>query len=138
MKRIGSAARCCAAIACALLLACGSADEDDYMEEPVPMPDPTPVQYPVDLWDKGITGETEVLVHVNEYGDVDSAMVARTSGYAEFDSAAVGGARQLRFTPGRRGDRPVPMWTKIPVRFAQDSTASFGAPTATGLRETGQ
>jgi TonB family protein len=127
------------AIMCCVLIvaACGDDDADAVVQEPVPMPDPTPVEYPVGLWDRRVTGETEVLVHVNEFGDVDSAVVSRTSGHAEFDSAAVGGARRLRFTPGRRGDRHVPMWTRIPVRFAQDS-ATFGAPTATGITGSGQ
>ena len=43
------------------------------------------------------------------------------SGRAEFDSAAVSGARKLRFVPGRRADRPIEMWTKLPVRFEVDS-----------------
>jgi TonB family protein len=113
--------------------ACGS-ENDGAVEEPVPMPAPSPIEYPVALWDRRVQGETEVLIHVNVYGDVDSAMVSRSSGYAEFDSAAVRGARQLRFTPGRRGDRRVAMWTKVPVRFAQDSTAQVGAPTSSGIR----
>jgi TonB family protein len=124
-----------AAAGCALVLgACGAA-ENVALEEPVPMPDPTPVEYPVALWDRNVQGETEVLVHVNEMGDVDSVMVSRSSGWAEFDSAAVTGARRLRFTPGRRGDRHVAMWTKIPVRFARDSSAIVGAATAAGLRD---
>jgi periplasmic protein TonB len=90
------------------------------------MPDPTPIEYPVALWDMKVQGETELMVHVNHFGDVDSVLVSKTSGYAAFDSAAVAGARKLRFTPGRKGDRHVAMWTKLPVRFAQDSTATFG------------
>jgi TonB family protein len=127
------AARRCAVAGCVLLLAaCGR--DDAALQDPVPMPDASPIEYPVALWDSNVQGETEVLVHINEFGDVDSVLIATTSGYAEFDSAALAGARLLRFTPGRRGDKRVAVWTKIPVRFAQDSSAVVGAATATGLR----
>ena len=119
------------AVVVGLLCACGG---DEPIEDPVPMPEPSPVDYPVALWDRKVQGETEVLIHVNEVGDVDSVLVSETSGYAEFDSAAVQGARKLRFTPGRRGDKRIAMWTRIPVRFAQDSTATLGAPRASGVR----
>jgi TonB family protein len=114
---------------CGVAAACGGSGggEPETVQNPVPMPDPTPVDYPVALWDSQVEGETDVLVLVNEYGDVDSARVEQSSGHVEFDSAAVAGARQLRFTPGRRGDRPAAMWTIIPIRFARDSTASIGA-----------
>jgi TonB family protein len=129
------AARFGAALACAALLAgCGEPAEE-AVEEPVPMPAPSPIEYPIALWDEGVQGETEVSIYVNVYGDVDSARVQRGSGYAEFDSAAVQGARQLRFTPGRKGDRRVAMWIRVPVRFAQDSTAQLGAPTSSGIRQ---
>jgi TonB family protein len=119
--------------ACMAVMAC--TPEDQTIEEPVPMPDPTPIEYPIALWERKIQGETEVLIHIDEFGDVDSVLVAKTSGYTEFDSAALAGARRLRFTPGRRGDRHVAMWTRIPVRFAQDSTATLGAPTASGVAD---
>lgn len=112
----------------------GCAAEPEPVVEPVPMPDPTPIEYPVSLWDRGVQGETEVMVHVDQFGDVDSAMVSQSSGYPEFDSAAVTGARRLRFTPGKQGDRRVPMWTRMPVRFSQDSTASLGMSTGSGVR----
>ncbi|CAN5615649.1 hypothetical protein BH23GEM9_BH23GEM9_37290 [soil metagenome] len=132
---IRNGARWCCAAGCALLLAtCGDA-ADATIEEPVPMPAPSPIEYPVALWDRRVEGETEVLIHVNVYGDVDSALVSKTSGYAEFDSAAVSGARLLRFTPGRRGDRHAAMWTKIPVRFSQDSSAVLGTGRSSGIRE---
>ncbi|MGH7447932.1 MAG: energy transducer TonB [Longimicrobiales bacterium] len=123
--------RCGALIACVLLQACTAADE--AVQEPIPIPDPTPIAYPEGLWDRGVQGETEVLVHVDEMGDVDSVLVSKTSGFSDFDSAAVNGARRLRFTPGRRGDRRVPMWTKIPVRFSRDSTATLGTATGSGI-----
>jgi TonB family protein len=118
-----------------LVVACGGGGASAALEEPVPLPDPSPIEYPAALWDLRVQGETEVMIHVNEFGDVDSAMVSRTSGYVEFDSAAVAGARKLRFTPGRRGDRRVPVWTKIPVRFAQDSSATLGAASASGVHD---
>jgi protein TonB len=137
--QIGARARVLAVV---LLTACngggndGDPDGNDgaTFEEPVPLPDPTPVRYPPALWDQNVEGETEVLVSVNAVGDVERVSVAQTSGYAEFDSAAVAGARQLRFSPGKRGGKPVSMRVRIPVRFARDSTASVGAPRSDGPR----
>lgn len=135
MKLIHGATGWRAAAGCVLIAAGCGADEAGPIREPVPMPDPTPIEYPVALWDRRVQGETEILIHVNELGDVDSVMVSRSSGYVEFDSAAVAGARRLRFTPGRQGDKHIAMWTRIPIRFTQDSTASLGTPTATGIRD---
>jgi TonB family protein len=133
MKWKRAAARWAVAVTCVLSLAACGGGEYEVIQEPVPMPAPSPVEYPVSLWDRRVQGETEVLIYVNVYGDVDSARVSKTSGYQEFDSAAVRGARQLRFTPGRRANRPVAMWTKVPVRFAQDSTAEVGSPLSSGI-----
>lgn len=128
--RIRVGARGCAA----LLLIAAACGGEEAVQEPVLMPDAAPIEYPVGLWDRQVQGETEVLIHVDEAGGVDSALISQTSGYAEFDSAAVSGARRLRFSPGRRGDRRIAMWTRIPIRFAQDSTATIGAARASGVR----
>ena len=111
-------------LAALLVTACERVEEP--LQQPVPVGDRNPVEYPVSLWDQRLEGETVLLVHVDQRGDVDSAYVERTSGQAAFDSAALAGARQLRFTPGRKGDRYVAMWTRLPVRFALDSTATLG------------
>lgn len=127
--RVRALPRRLVAVCCLLLLACSGAGESGAaveVEGPVPMPDPSPVEYPVALWDDGVEGETELMIRVNELGDVDSVLVSRTSGYAEFDSAAVAGARRLRFTPAKRGDRRVATWTRLPIRFARDSTTVIG------------
>jgi TonB family protein len=124
-------AGCGALLLCVLLPACEPTTEE--VQPPIPIPDPTPIAYPTGLWDRGVQGETEVLIHIDEMGDVDSVLVSKSSGYSDFDSAAVNGVRRLRFTPGQRGDRRVAMWTRIPVRFSQDSTASLGTPTASGI-----
>lgn len=124
---------CCSAVlACLLVQACEPTNQE--VQPPIPIPDPTPIAYPEGLWDRGVQGETEVLIHIDELGDVDSVLVSKSSGYSDFDSAAVNGVRRLRFTPGQRGDRRVAMWTRIPVRFSQDSTATLGAPTSSGIR----
>jgi TonB family protein len=100
-----------------------SCRQPEPVEQPLIMPDPSPFRYPVALWDQRVTGETVLLVHVTREGKVDGVRVFNGSGHADFDSAAVAGARKLRFVPGKRGTRPVDMWTKLPVRFALDSVA---------------
>jgi TonB family protein len=133
MSQIHSVARWSVAAASVLLVsACGGRDVE--VDAPVPLDTDASIEYPVALWDRKVEGETEVLIHVNAYGDVDSALVAKTSGYAAFDSAAVSGARQMRFAPGRKGDKRIAMWTRIPVRFAQDSSAVIGEPMRSGVR----
>jgi TonB family protein len=118
-------------IACMLIAACNG---DAVVEEPVPIEgERSPIEYPVELWDRGVQGETVLMIHVSALGVVDSALVSVPSGYAEFDSAAVAGARNLKFTPGKRGEKRVAMWTKMPVRFARDSTATLGPSTGAGM-----
>lgn len=88
--------------------------------------DSVPFVYPVELWDHKISGQTILLLRISELGAVDSVLISTPSGYDEFDSAAVQGARILRFTPGRQGERRVAMWTKLPVRFARDTSLQMG------------
>ncbi len=84
------------------------------------------IAYPVDLWDQGVEGETLLLILVDKEGGVDSVKVERTSGHADFDSAAVAGARGLRFRPGRKGDERVSLWVRLPVKFTRAEGAEFG------------
>lgn len=109
-----------------LLLAAGCAG-DEPLQRPSPLFTGSPFQYPVELWDRGIEGETILLIHITAMGVVDSATVYQSSGYRQFDSVAVAGAYQLRFTPGRRGDKRVRTWARLPVRFTRDGGAAAGA-----------
>lgn len=102
-------------------LACGAPPEED-IEPPQVLTDSVPFVYPADLWDHNISGQTVLLVRVSATGQVDSVAIDTGSGYPEFDSAAVHGARDLRFIAARQGERRIPMWTKVPVRFARDTT----------------
>ena len=93
------------------------------IEPPQSMSDSTPFVYPVELWDQNISGQAILLLRISEFGVVDSVLIATSSGHDPFDSAAVQGARTMKFTPGRQGERRVAMWTKLPVRFARDTVA---------------
>lgn len=111
-------------------LTCGACANDAPLELPVPMEQESPFQYPESLWDEGVEGQAVVMVLVGAEGTVDSVYVRQTSGFQEMDSAAVRGARVLRFEPGRRGTDPVDVWVRLPVRFSK-------SPPAAGVTEDG-
>lgn len=77
----------------------------------------SPFQYPEELWEAQVNGETLLRLYITEQGAVDSVRVERTSGYEAFDSSALAGSRNLRFEPARRGDKPVGAWFILPVKF---------------------
>lgn len=106
------------AVALALLLAlgCGARGE---VEEPVPLYGDVPVDYPTDLWDADVEGQTVLRVRVTETGGVDSVEVLEPSGYPAFDSAAVRGALRLQYRPARRGGRRITVWAEVPVHFTK-------------------
>jgi TonB family protein len=84
----------------AAVLAGGCADAGEVV--PPRQLGENPVEYPIDLWDQGEEGEALLRVLVTETGGVDSVEVVQSAGHPTFDSAAVAGARQMRFTPARR------------------------------------
>jgi TonB family protein len=92
---------------------------DLEIEQPRPLYGETPIEYPITLWDQGIEGETRLRVRVNEMGTVDSVQVLESSGHAEMDSAAVRGAKDLRFSPGRKNGKRIEVWAEVPVHFSR-------------------
>ncbi|MDB4947647.1 MAG: hypothetical protein JWM27_296 [Gemmatimonadetes bacterium] len=74
-------------------------------------------QYPEELWDAGVEGQTTLRIFVSARGTVDTARVEQPSKYPAFDSAAVAGSRKLRFDPARRGAEPAGAWFRLPVQF---------------------
>ena len=98
------------------LLGCGQPEE---LEAPVPLYGDIPIEYPLRLWDADVEGQTLLRVRVTETGTVDSVEVLETSGYPAFDSAAVRGALQLRYSPARRDGRRVEVWAKVPIHFTK-------------------
>ncbi len=104
---------------------CGNPPQAE-IEAPQVLTDSIPFVYPLELWDHNISGQTILLVRVSATGVVDSVAIDAASGYPEFDSAAVQGAHNLRFIAARQGERRIPMWTKVPVRFSRDTTTKMG------------
>ena len=107
-------------VLCALLAGSISAcSADQEIESPSPLSASVPIDYPLDLWDQGIEGSSVLKVRVTDLGDVDSVVVMESSGYPAFDSSAVRGARTLRFSPARQGDKRIEVWAHVPVHFSK-------------------
>lgn len=108
-----------AAIVAAVLQgpACGG---DRDIEKPTPLFTESPVEYPLELWDQDVEGNTLVRVLVNEEGGVDSVEVQESSGHAALDSAAVKGALTMLFEPARKEGEPLRVWARVPVYFSKD------------------
>lgn len=91
----------------------------------------SPFQYPEELWDAQVEGQTTLRLFITETGTVDSVRIETPSKYAAFDSAAVAGSHQLRFQPATRGGEPVAAWFLLPVQFklnpADTAAAAPGA-----------
>ncbi|MDH5760428.1 MAG: energy transducer TonB [Gemmatimonadota bacterium] len=92
---------------------------DGVIEQPTPMFGEAPVAYPLELWDRNVEGETLLRVRVTNVGEVDSVEVAESSGHPAFDSAAVAGARELKFRPARRDGKRIRVWAEVPIRFSR-------------------
>jgi periplasmic protein TonB len=111
-------------LAAALLGGCG--------REPEPLTEPrqqgeSPFQYPEELWDAGVQGRTTLRLFINPQGRVDTVRVEQSSGHGAFDSAALAGARLLRFDPARRGEQPIAVWRSLPVEFNLGTAADSAA-----------
>lgn len=91
---------------------------------PVLLNETLPFQYPADAWRQRVGGETLLYIHINEEGAVDSVMILEGSGHASLDSAALAGARELRFRPAHVGTDPVDTWGKLPIRFPMPGEVS--------------
>lgn len=82
-----------------------------------------PFRYPARAWREGVGGQTRLRIHITESGQVDSAYVLESSGHAALDSAALSGARALRYRPARQGDEPVAVWAVLPVKYPMPEMA---------------
>jgi periplasmic protein TonB len=88
-------------------------------QPPVAINPVTPMVYPPALLEQGIEGRVLLRLFVDGQGTLipDSTRVAESSGYPALDSAALTGARELRFSPALRNGRPVAAPFLQPVHF---------------------
>jgi TonB family protein len=110
-------------------LALSACAPDQEIERPAPLYGEVPIDYPLELWDQDVEGETLLRVRVTDTGRVDSVQVVESSGHPAFDSAAIAGARDLRFRPARRDGKRIEVWAQVPVHFSKrprpDTTMFF-------------
>lgn len=93
------------------------------LEMPVMENEKAPFDYPRDAWRAGVGGETLLKIHIAADGVVDSVRVKETSGHASLDSAAIAGARRLRYRPARHAGEAIGVWATLPVRYPMPVTS---------------
>lgn len=83
--------------------------------EPKPLYIPWP-RYPKNF--KGSReGSVELLLFVNENGEVENVKLSRGLPHEELNRIAIGSARKIRFTPGTEKGIPTSMWVKLTIAF---------------------
>jgi protein TonB len=87
---------------------------------PVAYLDAPPPAYPESARRDGLQGLAVIEVLVSKTGTPLEIRVAKTSGVAALDGAAVDGVRKWRFTPATRDREPIDARITIPIRFRLD------------------
>ena len=116
-----------------LLVGCDLVHE---IERPRPRFAASPVEYPVEMWNRDVEGTTVVRALVNVSGGVDSAMVFESSGHALLDSAAIRGVRVMEFEPALRRGEPLQVWARVPVHFSRGGAVPAEVPLDRGQADT--
>ena len=83
--------------------------------------EPKPLYIPWPKYPAGIKqlpqGRVELLLLVNERGEVADVKVTRTLPLEELNDIAVDSARKIRFTPGTERGVRKPMWVRLAIGF---------------------
>jgi TonB family protein len=116
----------------------GAAATPPDQEPPVPLNADSPIQYPPRLYDQRVEGDVVLRLFVDSGGRLvaESSKVAESSGYSGLDSAALAGARKLRFAPARRRGLAVATAFLQPIEFRRPAgaTAAKAKPDTSGAR----
>lgn len=78
--------------------------------------------YPSTLKSKGVEGNVVVLIVIDEKGTVQKVRILKSSGYREFDEAALKSARKELYRPARRDGEAVEYNLKYTYRFRMKDT----------------
>ena len=73
--------------------------------------------YPPRLRQQNIEGSVTVQIYVLTDGSVGKKTIAESSGYQEFDAAALEIVEVMEFTPAYNRDEPVAVWLTMPIEF---------------------
>lgn len=75
--------------------------------------------YPYEAKVNGIEGSVDIVIAINELGDVTNAKVIRTSGKGILDDAAIEYTKRLKFEPSSLG-KSVPVFVKWTINYRLD------------------
>ena len=94
--------------------------------------DSLPFQYPVALYMRLIDDSVTLRLHIDEFGRPvpESTQVAVKARYADFDTSALQGSRELVFRPAIRDGKAVAYTVLFPIHFripTQPVTTDSGA-----------
>jgi protein TonB len=82
----------------------------DYLNNPAP-------RYPIESRRQREEGTVEIMVSVNEAGEVETLRVFRSSGHQRLDKAALSAVKRWRFTPAKQAGMPVAARVIVPIPF---------------------
>ena len=107
-------------------------------EPPVALNADSPIQYPPRLYDQKVEGDVMLRLFVDSVGRLlpESSRVAESSGYPALDSAALTGARKLRFAPARRHGLSIATAFLQPVEFRHPQTGGGAGALSKGEPDT--
>jgi TonB family protein len=84
--------------------------QPQYAENPKPI-------YPQEARRKGYEGEVILRVEVLPNGRVGQIEVKNSSGHELLDRSAFATVKQWKFVPAKKGEKTIPLWVNIPVKF---------------------
>lgn len=92
---------------------------------PVMLNRDVPVRYPPALYSRKAQGNVVLRIFIDSSGRVhpESTVVAEPSGEPAFDSAAMAGVKDLRFTPAQRRGAPMAVSILFPIYFRHPDAA---------------
>jgi len=107
-------------------------------EPPVALNADSPIQYPPRLYDQKVEGDVMLRLFVDSVGRLlpESSRVAESSGYPALDSAALTGARKLRFAPARRHGLSIATAFLQPIEFRHPQTGGGAGALSKGESDT--
>jgi protein TonB len=77
-----------------------------------------PPEYPSLARKRGYQGTVVLEVFVETDGRVGNLRIIESSRHKSLDRSAMKAVRRWQFQPGRRGDRTIAMWVRVPVQFS--------------------